>query len=207
MDKELDGLTPSTLSGTTVNTVHTASKEEVAVALAEEKERKEDYYIDPLEQDAAMKEKLAKIESEKPAESSENKGEEREEAVPEIHPDLNVSGFFSAGNTAKRPGFMSHNASISALNLCFVFGIINAIYSAFYLLALISTGFDTNWFFGWLYAVVVVTSIIIAINCFRSRNVQKDELKRKALIGLVGSAISILPLIGWILHFFTTTLS
>ena len=52
MDKELDELTPMNLDGTPAETVHTPKKEVAEAVIAEEKEKKEDYYVDPLEQDA-----------------------------------------------------------------------------------------------------------------------------------------------------------
>ena len=201
MDKELDNIEPTNLDGTPAEAVHTVKKEEVAEAAAEEKEKKEDYYVDPLEQDALMKEKLKKIEEEK----SEKKDGNEEETIPEFKPDMNVSGYFSAGTTAKKAGIMSQTASVGALSFCFIFGIINAIYSAFYLVLLIAERFDVNWFLGWLYAVVVVISAIVLFNGIRSLNVQKENLKRKAMIGIFGSSIAIIPLVAWIIHWITAT--
>jgi hypothetical protein len=203
MDKELDGIKPETLENTVVNTVHIASKEEAAAAMNEEKEKKEDYYVDPLEQEKLMKEKLQRMEEERKKNQTEDATSTDDEMT--VRPDMNVSGYFSAGNTAKKAGFMSQNATIGTLNFCLIFGIIDAIYSAFYLLALITQRFDVNWFLGWLYAVVVVLSVIITVNGIRSLNIQKDNLKRKAMIGIVGSAISIIPLIAWIIHWFVAT--
>lgn len=201
MDKELDNIEPMNLDGTPAEAVHTAKKEDVAAAVAEEKEKKEDYYVDPLEQDALMKEKLKKIEQEKSEKTEDNE----EEYVPDFKPDMNVSGFFSTGTTAKKAGIMSQTASVGALSFCFIFGIINAIYSAFYLVLLIAERFDVNWFLGWLYAVVVVISIIVVLNSIRSLNVQKENLKRKAVIGIFGSSIAMIPLIAWIIHWITAT--
>ena len=208
MDKELDGIDPGDLlKDTVVNTVHTASKEEALAAAAEEKEKKQDYYVDPLEQDDVMKEKLKKIEEEREKKNLDNATpeEEKEEEVDlSIRPDMNVSGFFSAGNTATKQSIMHRPASKAFLNFCMIFGVINATYSAFYLVVLISDKFlSPNWFMGWLYAIVVILSVIIIINGVRSLKVQKDSLKRKALIGIVGSGIAALPLFAWIFHIIT----
>ena len=113
MDKELDELTPMNLDGTPAETVHTPSKEVAEAVLAEEKEKKEDYYVDPLEQDALMKEKLKKIEEDKPAKTEE-------EPEYDFKPDMNVSGYFSAGTTAKKTGFMGQTASVGALSFSFI---------------------------------------------------------------------------------------
>jgi hypothetical protein len=199
MDKELDELTPMNLDGTPAETVHTPSKEVAEAAKAEEKEKKEDYYVDPLEQDALMKEKLKKIEEEKPVKNEEDEPEY------DFKPDMNVSGYFSAGTTAKKAGFMSQTASVGALSFSFIGGITCATYSAFYLVLLISERFDVNWFLGWLYAVIAFVSIIILVNGIRSLKVQKENLKRKAMVGIVCSCISMIPLLAWIIHWIVAT--
>jgi hypothetical protein len=54
MDKELTEITPTNLGDVEVNTAKKASAEEVKAAAEAEKEEKQNYYIDPLEQDAVM---------------------------------------------------------------------------------------------------------------------------------------------------------
>ena len=204
MDKELTEITPTNLDGTEVNTVKKATEEEAKAAAVAEKEEKENYYVDPLEQEALMKEKLEKIEAEKEQRRKENL-EEEEASMPEIdasiRPDMNVSGYFSTGNTAVKQSVLHRPASKGFLNFCMIFGVIDAIYSAFYFIALISDNFaSANWFMGWLYAIVVIISVIIIFNSVRSLKVQKNSLKQKAMIGIVGSAIAGLPLIAWLFH-------
>lgn len=208
MDKETPEIAPTNLDGTVVNTVHTPTSNEAerAAAAAAEKEKEQDYYVDPLEQEAKMKEKLEKIEARKELDKKDglipdDEQEKTETAVDEtIRPDMNVSGFFSTGETAKKQSFISRPASSKSLAACAVFGVISAIYSAFYTVSLISTNFDTSWFFGWIYAVVVIASVVIVITGIRSLKTQNDSLKRKALIGIVGSAISAIPLIALLIH-------
>lgn len=210
MDKELTEITPKNLDGSdaemVVNTVQKASEEEVKKAAAEEKERKENYYVDPLEQDALMKEKLDKIEAEKAEKKAEEEEKEKAETPVDdtLRPDMNVSGYFSTGATANKTSFLKRPASANTLVVCFIFGILDAIYSGFYTVTLISTSFDANWFMGWIYAVVAILSIIITINCARSLKAQKESMKRNALVGLVGSGISAIPLIAWLIHWIVT---
>ena len=205
MNKELTEIAPANLDGTeVVNTVKKASEEEAEAAAVAEKEKKENYYVDPLEQDALMKEKLAKIEAEKEQHRKEA-GEDEEDSTPivdeSIRPDMNVSGYFSAGNTASKTGVMKRPASNGSLTFCMFSGVASAVYSAFYLIILITDNFASPyWFAGWLYAVVVVISILVILTGIRSLKVQKDSLKRKALIGIVGSSLSAFPLIAWIIH-------
>lgn len=205
MDKELTEIAPTNLDGSEiepVNTVKKASAEEVKAAAEAEKAKKQDFYVDPLEQEAKMKEKLEKIEELKALERKENgEPEETDYYEPEkVRPDMNVSGYFSTGATAKKEGVMKRPASAGALTFCMIFGIIGAIYSAFYTVTLISTTFSVNWFMGWIYAVVAVTSLIVLLTGVRSLKVQNESLKRNALIGIVGAAISVIPLVAWLVH-------
>ena len=202
MDKYTPEINPTNLKGTVVNTVHNATVDEKNRAAEEEKEKKQDYYVDPLEQDALMKEKLDKIEADK---ADKKDGDEEHEAYVDetIRPDMNVSGYFSSGTTAKKTSFMSRPASANTLFVCFILGVINAIYSAFYAAALITTRFNAFWFFGWIYAVVVLGSLIITLTSIRSLKVQKSSMKRHALIAIVGSGISIIPLIAYLIHWIT----
>lgn len=204
MDKELTEITPTNLDGTEVSTIKRASDEDAKVAAAAEKEEKENYYVDPLEQDAIMKEKLEKIQAEKARQQKENYGDDDNiniEVDESIRPDMNVTGYFSSGNTAAKQNFMNRPASVGSLNLIMILGIIGAIYSAFYFIVLLTDNFSSpNWFMGWLYAIVVIASIFSIITGIRSLKLQKDNLKRKALIGIIGSCISFLPLLAWIVH-------
>ena len=217
MNKELTDIAPTNLDGSEaepVVTIKTApSAEEAEAAAAAEKEKNQEYYVDPLEQDSLMKEKLEKIEFEKERKKKETYGEDEEEKEeekpaidPSIRPDMNVTGYFSAGNTAKKQSFVMQPASKHALTFGVIFGVIDAIYSAFFTIILISSNFDIKWYFGWAYALVVIFSIIIVINGIRSLKAQKDTIKQKALVGIVGSAISIVPLIAifinWIINLF-----
>ena len=157
-----------------------------------------EYYVDPLEQEAKMKEKLEKIDEPKTAEIPED------EQLSNIHPDMNITGFFSTGNTAKKTGFMHRSASPFMIKFGFVFGIISAIYSALYLFILISQRFYTNWFLSWLYAVVAIFALVILINSLRSLKVKNDNLKRNVLVGIFCAIISFAPLIAWVIHWFLT---
>ena len=206
MDKETPEIVPKNLDGSemVVNTVQKASADDVKKAAEEEKERKQNYYVDPLEQDALMKEKLEKIEAEK-AEKESDDEEEHEVTVDEtIRPDMNVSGYFSTGKTATKAGIMQRSASADTLTVCVVLSVISAIYSALYAALLISTEFNTNWFLGWIFAVAVIASIFVTFNSVRSLKVKNNSLKQKALIGIVGAGITAIPLIAWLIHWLTS---
>ena len=207
MDKESPEITPKNLDGSdiVVETVKRASDEDIKKAAEEEKAKKQDYYVDPLEQEALMKEKLDKIEAEKAEKKAEEEDEKTETVVDTtLRPDMNVSGYFSTGVTANKTGIMQRPASTGALTLSAIIGIIGAIYSAFYTVTLISTSFNANWFMGWIFAVIVIVSIFVLFNCARSLKAQKDSIKRKALLGIVGSCITAIPLIAWIIHLITS---
>lgn len=207
MDKELTEITPSNLGDVEVNTAKRASAEEVKAAAEAEKEEKQNYYVDPLEQDAVMEKRRQELEELKHRtnqDSEEPVEENKSEVEDAIRPDMNVNGFFSAGQTATKAGIMNRTATKGTLAFCMVFGIINAIYSAFYTVMLVSSVFDLHWFTAWVYAIVFVLTIIVLFNSLRSMKSQKDDIKRKALIGVFGSIISFVPLIAWIVHWITT---
>ena len=207
MDKELTEITPSNLGDVEVNTAKRASAEEVKAAAEAEKEEKQNYYVDPLEQDAVMEKRRQELEELKHRtnqDSEEPVEEDKSEVEDAIRPDMNVNGFFSAGQTATKAGIMNRTATKGTLAFCMVFGIINAIYSAFYTVMLVSSVFDLHWFTAWVYAIVFVLTIIVLFNSLRSMKSQKDDIKRKALIGVFGSIISFVPLIAWIIHWITT---
>ena len=207
MDKELTEITPSNLGDIEVNTTKRASAEEVKAAAEAEKEEKQNYYIDPLEQDAVMEKRRQELEELKHRTNQDNEEpveEEKPEVEETIRPDMNVNGFFSAGQTATKAGIMNRTATKGTLTFCMVFGVINAIYSAFYTVMLVSSAFDLHWFTAWVYAIVFVLTIIVLFNSLRSMKSQKDDIKRKALIGVFGSIISFAPLIAWVIHWITT---
>lgn len=209
MDKELTEITPSDLGDVEVNTAKHASAEEAKAAAAAEKEAKQNYYIDPLEQDAAMEKRRQELEEQKKKttsfDSNETAPAEEEAPVDEsIRPDMNVNGFFSAGQTAAKQGIFNRTASKGTVTFCMVFGVINAIYSAFYIIMLVSSAFDIHWFTGWIYAIVFILTLIVLVNSLRSLKSQKDDIKRKAMIGIFGSIISFIPLFAWIIHWIIT---
>ena len=200
-------IVPKNLDGSemVVNTVPKANAEDVKKAAEEEKERKQNYYVDPLEQEALMKEKLDKIEAEKAEKKANEDSEEHETTIDEtIRPDMNVSGYFSTGKTATKTGIMQRSASADTLTVCMVLGVISAIYSALYAALLISAEFNVNWFLGWIFAVVVIASIFVIFNSVRSLKVKNNSMKQKALIGIVGAGITVIPLIAWIIHWLTS---
>lgn len=208
MDKEITDIAPTNLEGTVVNTVKKASEEDVEAAALAEKEKKENYYVDPLEQDAIMKEKLEKIEAER-AKNHQDDDEEDEATFIDtsIRPDMNVSGYFSSGNTAKKPGIMKRSATGSMLTFGMVFSIFSAAYSVFYLVVLIADNFSSPlWYLGWLYAAVAVTSLFVIFNSIRSLGVKNDSLKAKALVGIIGSAFVIFPFFAWIINIITQSM-
>ena len=209
MDKELTEIAPKNLDGSeVVNTVKKATAEEAEAAAAAEKEKKEDYYVDPLEQESKMKEKLEKIESEKERKinpsTEDEQSEETQSFTPLIRPDMNVTGYFSAGDTAKKGFFLAHPAGKGTMFFSLIFGIINPICSAFYLILLLSSGFDLNWLLNWFYAIIVIITIFVLVNSLRSVGAKNDSLKRKALIGILGSIISLVPLIMWLVHWISS---
>lgn len=207
MDKELTEITPSNLGDIEVNTTKRASAEEVKAAAEAEKEEKQNYYVDPLEQDAVMEKRRQELEELKHRTNQDNEEsveEEKPEVEETIRPDMNVNGFFSAGQTATKAGIMNRTATKGTLAFCMIFGVINAIYSAFYTVMLVSSAFDLHWFTAWVYAIVFILTIIVLFNSLRSMKSQKDDIKRKALIGVFGSIISFVPLVAWIIHWITT---
>jgi cation transport ATPase len=208
MDKELTEITPSNLGDVEVNTAKRASAEEVKAAAEAEKEEKQNYYVDPLEQDAVMEKRRQELEELRHRTNQDNNEPVKEEETPEIddtiRPDMNVNGFFSAGQTATKAGIMNRTATKGTLAFCMVFGVINAIYSAFYTVMLVSSAFDLYWLTAWVYAIVFILTIIVLFNSLRSMKSQKDDIKRKALIGVFGSIISFVPLIAWIIHWIIT---
>jgi hypothetical protein len=202
MDKGIDGIAPKNLDGTTVvNTVNNPLATEANKPDSDTS--KQDYYVDPLEQEALMKEKLAKIEEQKNLnkEDDDNGYIDPDET---IRPDMNVTGFFSTGATAKKESFIKTPASKNVLIFCALIGVVGGIFTTLYLALLISSNFGIYWLYNWVYAVFVVGSIFAIINGIRSTKAPKDSLKRLALIGIIGSAITLVPILAWLLHWITS---
>lgn len=209
MDKELTEIAPKNLDGSeVVNTVKKATAEEAEAAAKAEKEKKEDYYVDPLEQESKMKEKLEKIESEKEKKFTNDSEDKESEPTPtfetSIRPDMNVTGYFSAGTTAKKANLLGRPAGRGTMLFSMFFGVINPIFAAFYMILIISTGFDINWWLNWIYTFIVILSIFVLVNSIRSIKAQNDSLKRKALIGILGASISLVPIFAWLVHWISS---
>ena len=159
-----------------------------------------DYYVDPLEQEKAMQEKREKIETAKQNAAPSAPAATSDIDEDAIRPDMNISGFFSTGKTAKKQSFLKAPAGKTALKFAFLTGIISAIFTAFYLILIFSTGFDLYWFLNWIYAVIIVISVINLVNGLRSRQIQNDAMKKHALVGILGSAFALVPLLAWLFN-------
>ena len=202
MDNKVDGIAPKNLDGSTVvNTVHTAN----TAAVEAEKEKQQDYYVDPLEQEERMKEKLALMNSDKAKTDAANEEEDQKYFDPSsIRPDMNVSGYFSAGTTAKKTSFIKTPASADTLTLGMIVGVVGAIFSAFYLVYLIASGFSIHYIVNWIYIVVVILLAVTVFNAIRSIKVKNNSIKQKAIISIITAVISLAPAIGWLVHYIIT---
>ena len=203
MDKEAPEIKPTTLSGQTENVVKTPNAEAVKVASAELKEKKQDYYVDPLEQEAVMQKKQAEIEAQKAKEGGSSAEQTTTAEIPEaeaIRPDMNVTGYFSAGETAKKGSIMKRSASGRTMKVFFVVSALSASFSAVYMITLISTLYDAHWFMGWIYGILFFFSIIGVFFAVRSLNAVSDKIKKHAILELVFTGISVIPLLMLILN-------
>ena len=206
MDKESSEITQDTLDKVAEAVkaagpvgVKTANTDAAAV-----KEESEDYYVDPFEQEAKMKEKLAKIEAQKFNKSDDDDEDEKPEGIPEIddtvRPDMNVSGFFSAGKTAKKESIIKRPASRQTSRNCFLVSAAGAGISLIYLIILFIVNFVAHWF---LVAIYIITLIIVAATVFfaiRSHNSQDPTIKRYADLSLVLAAACLIPLLTVLLN-------
>ncbi|MBP5512465.1 hypothetical protein J6X90_03705 [Candidatus Saccharibacteria bacterium] len=206
MNKENDGINPISLEGYEVNTVKRAS-EDVA------KEEKDNYYVDPLEQDAIMQEKMKRIEAERErrrleiAQENEDEEEEKPYFVNEtIRPDMNVTGYFSTGNTATKKNPLKKPASSKQVTICMGLSIVNVIYALVYALTLIIKNFDSKlWFMTWVFIFLSIASIVIILNAVRILKINKDAYKNKLTITITLASVSLLPAIVWLIHWIIQT--
>ncbi|MDO4967780.1 MAG: hypothetical protein Q4E70_03405 [Candidatus Saccharibacteria bacterium] len=198
MDKEAPEITPTTLGGQGENAVKAIDSAAIKAASAEAKEKKEDYYVDPLEQDALMQKKQAEIEARRaatgvPTEEQAVTAETVEEA--DIRPDMNVTGYFSSGETAKKSSIMKQPASSGTMKIFFGISAISAGFSVIYLIILIATLYRAHWFMGWIYGVLFFLAIISVFFAVRSLNAMNDKIKKYAILDLVCTGISVIPLL------------
>lgn len=193
--KETPEIDPTSLGDTVVNTVHTADPEKIA----QMEEKSEDYYVDPLEQDAIMAKKRQQVETEAKQAAQEKIEQEVADDAP-IQPDMNVSGVFSAPSTTKKTAALKNPASGSTIRISFVLSILNVIYSIIYIIALLGSRFDLGWGFGLVYVYVIISSLFVVFTSLRSRNIMNDELKKYAMVGLVCSGISAVPILLLLVH-------
>lgn len=190
------------LDGTVSEEKPAVTETAVPIVKSEEIPKKDqDYYVDPLEQDALMQEKIKKINEEKIAREGKQLGETAA-AAPEptkdediIRPDMTVNGFFSANQTAKKVSFVKNPASSSSLKIGIFAGAINSLYALVLSGIYISNNFSLNWILGLIYAYVVVSTIVIMINALRSKNAANESIKKDAMISLVLSIVSLLPIL------------
>ncbi len=201
-NKENEGINPISLEGFEVNTVKRPSAEDV-------EQEKDNYYVDPLEQDAIMKEKLARIEAERERrrqevakENEDEKEEEKPYFVNEtIRPDMNVTGYFSNGNTAPKKNPLKKPASSAQINFCMTAGIINVAYALAYAITLIVKNFDTKiWFMNWVFIFLSFVSILVILNTIRILKVNKDAAKNKLIFTIALAGASLAPAIIWLVH-------
>lgn len=196
MDKEAPEIKPTTLDGQGENAVKTIDSAATQAAASAANENKEDYYVDPLEQDNLMKQKKQELEAaaEKDAQeaaktANESLGNE------EIRPDMNVTGFFSAGETAKKGSIMKRPVSSTVTRFFFAVSIVSVAISVIYAVALIASLYSVHWLMGWLYGIFLFASLISIIFAIRSLNSMSDQIKKYAILDLVFTGISVIPLL------------
>ena len=202
MDKETPELTPTTLGGQGENAVKTIDSAAVQAASAQIKEQKEDYYIDPLEQDALMQKKQAELNVKKEAAgiSTDEPASETATGETAIRPDMNVTGFFSNGETAKKGSILKRPVSGNVTKIFFAISIVSAGFSMIYAITLIATLYRANWFMGWIYGILFFFSIISIFFAIRSLSSMNDKIKKYAILDLVFTGISVIPLIMLLLN-------
>ena len=158
----------------------------------------QDYYVDPLEQDALMQEKLKKIEESR-AKKEEEAAEETEKTEPTvdetIRPDMTINGFFSANQTAKKVSITNRPASASALKIGLVIGALNTVFSVIFAIIFATNNMSISWVMGLIYAYVVISTTICLVNALRSSKSTNETLKKYAYISLVMSGITLFPII------------
>lgn len=160
-----------------------------------------DYYVDPLEQEALMKEKLAKIEARKKI-GSEDVDEslvELRESMPEVEevfrPDMNVSGYFSAGNTSVKRNLINRPISRKTAKRCFLISASCAAFSLIYLIALFICDFVMDWRFVWLFIIILITATSTLFFAIRSNKSQDPEIKRSSDLNLILAISCFIPLL------------
>ena len=204
--KEAPEIAPKNMTEELDSAVKAVVSEENKPPLSdEEKEKKQEYYVDPFEQEEKMKAKLAEIENKKkfgPPSEDDNKPVAQAPGITEtIRPDMNVTGYFSAGETAKkRSDIMRRPTSRKTAKRCFILSVISIFLSAIFLLTLFITSFSAHWFFNWTYLIALALSVITAFFAIRSRNSADPETIRYALLNLVLSSITVIPLLVVILN-------
>lgn len=198
MDKEAPEIKPTTLDGQNENAVKTVDSVAVQAAAVAAREEKEEYYIDPLEQDALMKKKQEELEARKSALGISNDtpiSETIPDVGPEIRPDMNVTGFFSAGETAKKGSILKQPASGGTMKIFYLISLVSVIISTIYAIALIATLYSAGWILGWLYGISFFASVVGAFFAIRSLNITNEQIKKHAILELVFTGISLIPLL------------
>lgn len=200
MDKEAPEIAPTTLSGQGENAVKSVNAAAVQTASAALKEQKEDYYVDPLEQDALMQKKQAELQAKQTASGAAESSTETVGSESAIRPDMNITGFFSNGETAKKGSIMKRPVSGSTTKIFFGISAVSAAFSVIYMITLITTLYRTNWFMGWIYGILFFGSVVSIFFATRSLSSMNDKIKKYAILDLVFTAISVIPLIMLILN-------
>lgn len=203
MDKEAPEITPTTnLDGQTENAVKTPDVARVQAASEAMKEKKQDYYVDPLEQEALMQKKQEELNARKVATGVpvEEPKPEVDTSEPVIQPDMNVTGFFSTGETAKKGSIIKRPVSGGTTKFFFAVSIVSMGFSVIYMITLISTLYRANWFMGWIYGIFFFLSIVSIFFAVRSLSSMNESIKKYAILDLVFTGISVIPLVMLLLN-------
>lgn len=179
-------------------------EEELQGVQTPQNEEQQDYYVDPLNQEAVLKQHQIELEkkAEKEAEEAKEQIEEQDEV---IHPDMNVSGFFSAKKTNRKNGIMHHAASKGLVLFSMISGLISAAYAIIYLLLLFTNDFSVYWFMSWAYAASFALALISFLNCLRSLKSTDKASKKRAIISLPFDVVAFIPLLTLLIHYLLTT--
>ena len=113
---------------------------------------------------------------------------------------MNITGFFSNGETAKKGSIMKRPVSGGTTKIFFGISAVSAAFSVIYMITLITTLYRTNWFMGWIYGILFFGSVVSVFFATRSLSSMNDKIKKYAILDLVFTAISVIPLIMLILN-------
>ena len=173
---------------------------------AQQSAEQQDYYVDPLNQDAVLKQHQIELEEQKKAAEAAAAEENSDEELSDtIRPDLNVNGFFSTENGDKKHGLLYKSAGKGLIKVSMLLSLISTAYSVIYLLLLVVKSFDVYWLLSWVYGICLFLTLLSFLNGLRSTHATDKSIKHKAAVTIFASVITIIPLIVWVIHYFITT--